>query len=319
MDVGVQDMPFISAKFVARYARRPFHFVTERGTEEVLTRFDVYRDRRSEVLYACGERRECYEMTTVGCAAEPVHVWIEDDFLVSDPTAADESALLEMIVDRVARHGLLATGETSELIHARLEAEYRLRATGDRGDPLHFRIELYRDQTSRELFATAERRRLYEVRRFGCGKPEHVPVWGRDDMVCRLIADIAGSSSEDMMAAIVSRIARHFRLDRVMSAKRVGRYLLAPLEIGRVGIEDDPERLDIWIDVLVDSESGLLQATAKERAVFELQPIYDESTAHVHVLVDDAVVSAVVEGVAATDPDDLAVAAGVGIGERFRA
>lgn len=308
----------VSAKYVAGYLRRPHRIANDRIDQELHSRFDVYADRRSGDLFARGERLECYAMTPAGCAEPtPVHVWIEDEFLVDERSADGEPALLAKIAANVARHERLEERAVGVLIPAKLERQYRLDGTDGAGDPLRLRIELYRDLSNGELFATAERRAWYEVRRFGCGRLEHVAFWARDDAVCAVIDSIACADCGDFMAEAQARIARSLRLDRVACSRRDHRYLLAPLEIDKVGIDDELDHLDVGVDLMTEPTTGRVRAEAKERAVFELQPVDYDGTAHESVLVDDAVTGAMLRHVSAAEPDTLAEAAAAAIAGRY--
>ena len=309
----------VLAKHVAGYLRRPHRMVSGRIDDVPHTRFDVYADRRSGGVFARGERLQGYAMTQAGCA-EPttVHLWIEDEFLVDERSADGEAALLETIARNVSRHEGSDEQEIGVLIPAKLERQYLLDWTDDAGDPLHLRIDLYRDLASRELFATAERRAWYEVRRFDCARLEHAAFWARDDTARTLIEDIAAADCGAFMAEAQARIARRLHLDSVVCSRRDHRYLLAPFAVRKVGMEDDLERLDVRIDVMTEPAAGRTWSTAKENAVFELQPVGHGGAAHESVLVDDAVISAMIRRVGATDPDALAEAAAAAIANRYR-
>ena len=125
----------VSAKYVAGYLRRPHRIANDRIGQELHARFDVYADRRSGDLFARGERLECYAMTPAGCAEPtPVHVWIEDEFLVDERSADGEPALLAKIAANVADHERLEERAVGVLIPAKLETQYRLDGTGGAGE-----------------------------------------------------------------------------------------------------------------------------------------------------------------------------------------
>ena len=119
------------------------------------------------------------------------------------------------------------------------------------------------------------------------------------------------------MAEAQARIARSLRLDRVACSRRDHRYLLAPLEIDKVGIDDELEHLDHRVDLMTEPTTGRVRAEAKESDIFELQPVDYDSTAHESVLVDDAVTSAMIRHLSAADPDALAEAAAAAIAGRY--
>lgn len=152
-------------KYVAGYLRRPHRIEPGRIDDVLHTRFDVYADRQRGDWFARGERLQGYAMTPAG-SAEPasVHLWIEDEFVVDERSADGEAALLEIIASNAARH------EESD------EREIGV------------------------LFATAERRAWYEVRRFGCARLEHVAFWTRDEAACALIEDIEAAGCGAFMA-----------------------------------------------------------------------------------------------------------------------
>ncbi len=306
----------IRAKFVNGYLR---HVLAEGADVELRARFDVYEDRHGGELFARGERRECFAMTAIGCATpDPVHVWIKDDFLVDGRTTSSEQALLEMIADKVAHHFDLGERGTGAVIQAKSEGQYLLGNERGPGGPVHIRIEVYRDQSTRKLFATGERKRCYEVRRFGCGKPQHAQIWVRDDTLSALISDVSGTTSELFMEEVQDRIAGRFQLgDDMTLSRRDSRYLLTPFEIERVGIEDDFERSEVWVDVVSCARSGKTWLTAQESGLFELQPVDWEDVSHEDVLVDDAVANAVVRQVTGADPEALVDAAARMMARRF--
>ena len=309
----------VAAKYVAGYLRRPHRIERGRIDDVPHTRFDVYADRQRGDWFACGERLQGYAMTQAG-SAEPtaVHLWIEDEFLVDERSADGEAALLETIARNAARHEESDEREIGVLIPAKLERQYLLDWTGGAGGPVRLRVDLYRDLSSKELFATAERRAWYEVRRFGCARLEHVAFWARDKAACTLIEDIEAADSGAFMAEAQERIARSFRIDSVTCSRRDHRYVLAPFEVEEAGMEDEFERLDVRIDVMAEAAAGRLWCAAQERATFELQPVGHDRAAHESVLVDDAVTGAMIRRLSAADPDALAEAAAAAIGSRYR-
>ena len=311
--------PALSATLVSGYLRRP-HRIDPRRIEDVLhTRFEVYADRQSGDVFARGERLQGYAMTQAGCAEPtPVHLWIEDEFLVDERSADGEMALLDTIASNVAHHQGSDEREISALIPAKLEGQYLLNRTDGAGDPLPLRIDLYRDLSNERLFATAERRAWYEVRRFGSARLEHAAMWARDEAVCALVGDIEADDCGAFMAEAQERIARHFQLDSAVCSVREHRYLLAPFEVEEVGMEGRFECIDVRIDVMTEPATGRLSCAAKEHAIFELQPTDHDSAAHEGVLVDDAVTGAMIRQVSAADPDSLAEAAAAAITGRYR-
>ena len=181
----------------------------------------------------------------------PAHLWIKDDFLVDERTDSGEQALLEVIANRVAHHFKLDYRGIETIIQAELEGKFLLEHEHGTSGVTQLLIEVYRDQSTRKLFATAERKRMFEVRRFACGKPQHASLWVRDEAVSAVISDIAAATSELFIAEVQDRIADRFQLGEDMTLSRSDhRCLLAPFEIERVGIEDGFERLEIWIDVV---------------------------------------------------------------------